>query len=224
MIFCFIILFKKKYMSYDFDWNGYDPYDSDNDYVNFHYDPYDSDSDCSQLNHYNEIEDNILAMCQTPNCCLEDLDRALDEGGSWIFPHDDYTPILTACEYKNYKVIEWFMSTYQYANHIIYQKIASIKLQFEVAQWFRETYHIQSQSLAIPIHLFKNHLHEVQQNHEICEFVDNNMAIIIRTKKQVIWYRRKYPVWLSSRISPNKECIFYCIPKEISRYIIQCFL
>jgi hypothetical protein len=185
----------------------------------------DSDNECLEFNYYNEIEDDIIAMCKTPNCCFEELENLLDEGCYHIFPHDEYIPILTACKYKNFQLIKWFMSTYQYANHVIYQKIVYKTLQFDVAQWFRETYHIRPSSVAVPVHFFENDWKKtVKENHEICEMVQNGTAVKIRTKKEQIWYRRKYALWLSSSISPNKESIFYCIPKEISRYIVECYL
>ena len=46
----------------------------------------------------------------------------------------------------------------------------------------------------------------------------------IRTKEEARWQKIKYLVWLSSTQSPNVNCIFYKLPNDISRYIIQNFL
>ena len=42
----------------------------------------------------------------------------------------------------------------------------------------------------------------------------------IRTPEEAYWYNIKYAVWLSSNLSPNKNCILYKIPTDLSRHII----
>jgi aerobic-type carbon monoxide dehydrogenase small subunit (CoxS/CutS family) len=42
----------------------------------------------------------------------------------------------------------------------------------------------------------------------------------IRSKEEERWERKKLLVWLASDKSPNKKCILYKIPEDVSRYII----
>ena len=46
----------------------------------------------------------------------------------------------------------------------------------------------------------------------------------IRTKEEARWQQTKYLVWLSSTQSPNVNSVFYKLPFDISRYIIQNFI
>ena len=50
------------------------------------------------------------------------------------------------------------------------------------------------------------------------------MGYYVRTKKEARWEQTKYLVWLSSPHSPNKQCILYKLPSDISRHIIQNFI
>ena len=42
--------------------------------------------------------------------------------------------------------------------------------------------------------------------------------------KEILWQKRKYPVWLASDQTPCKKNLFYKMPQDVSRYIIQKFL
>ena len=42
--------------------------------------------------------------------------------------------------------------------------------------------------------------------------------------KEILWQKRKYPVWLASDQTPFKNNLFYKMPQDVSRYIIQTFL
>lgn len=42
--------------------------------------------------------------------------------------------------------------------------------------------------------------------------------------KYILWEKRKIPLWLASRNSPNKKSLIYKIPTDISRLIIEKFL
>ena len=41
----------------------------------------------------------------------------------------------------------------------------------------------------------------------------------INTLEDQQFYKRKYVVWLSSSNTPNKNCIFYKLPQDVSRKI-----
>jgi hypothetical protein len=46
----------------------------------------------------------------------------------------------------------------------------------------------------------------------------------IRTFEEERWEQRKCALWLASNESPCKECLFYRIPEDVSRYIISNYL
>jgi hypothetical protein len=46
----------------------------------------------------------------------------------------------------------------------------------------------------------------------------------IREKEEERWKRRKLLVWLASDKSPNKQCLLYKMPQDVSRYIISSYL
>ena len=46
----------------------------------------------------------------------------------------------------------------------------------------------------------------------------------IRTREEVLWLKRLYPLWLASNETPCKNNLFYRIPEDVSRYIIQMYL
>ena len=43
-------------------------------------------------------------------------------------------------------------------------------------------------------------------------------------KKEMKWRQRRYPLWLASNESPNKTCLLYRIPEDVSRHIISSYL
>lgn len=43
-------------------------------------------------------------------------------------------------------------------------------------------------------------------------------------KKEMKWRQRRYPLWLASDESPNKRCLLYRIPEDVSRHIISSYL
>ena len=50
------------------------------------------------------------------------------------------------------------------------------------------------------------------------------MGYYIRAKEEARWQQTKYLVWLSSTHSPNTKCVWFKLPNDISRYIIQNFI
>jgi hypothetical protein len=53
---------------------------------------------------------------------------------------------------------------------------------------------------------------------------DNYNYYYICSKEEERWQRRKQLVWLASNDSPDKNNLFYRIPEDVSRYIIQMYL
>ena len=51
----------------------------------------------------------------------------------------------------------------------------------------------------------------------------SNYVRTIEEAKEAKWNQIKYLIWLSCTCSPNKSCILYKLPFDISRYIIQNF-
>jgi hypothetical protein len=46
----------------------------------------------------------------------------------------------------------------------------------------------------------------------------------IRSEKEARFQERLLPLWLSSNNSPNKNCLLYQLPRDISRYIVEKFI
>ena len=46
----------------------------------------------------------------------------------------------------------------------------------------------------------------------------------IRSEREIRLQRQLIPLWLTSSNSPNKNCLLYQLPRDISRYIIQQFI
>jgi hypothetical protein len=55
-------------------------------------------------------------------------------------------------------------------------------------------------------------------------FTDYFVRYYVRTEKQLRFQERLLPLWLISSNSPNKNCLLYQLPREISRYIIGQFI
>ena len=76
--------------------------------------------------------------------------------------------------------------------------------------------------IAVWLQSFKPYLYVIKYNSD-----GEYAGYYVRTKeeaKEARWQQTKYLVWLSSLQSPNAKCIFYKLPNDISRYIIQNFI
>lgn len=109
-----------------------------------------------------------------------------------------------SCEYGSLEQAKWLLQ--------IDPTLKSVNLDYE----FKQNCEQNAVAQAELIQALSPYLYVIYYG-EHGDIVDYH----IRTEEEVKWERRKYLIWLASDESPNKQCLLYQLPSDISRQIIQ---
>jgi hypothetical protein len=152
--------------------------------------------------------------------------------------------LLTACEYRSIIVIDFLKQLFDndYFDYILY-----LCCTHNCAKSFKWLFNEILLYNKIPKRLINyyfslNELFEMACDNgfiKIAEFIkslfpskyvigpnnfDGSYDYQIRTKKEIHFQSKLFLLWLSSSVSPDNNNIFYKIPHDVSRYIIEVFV
>ena len=142
-------------------------------------------------------------------------DGKLDEAKQWLETNPTINisakneqAFRDTCENRHLEVAQWLLQVCPTINISAFNdwafRYAFVNGHLKVAQWL--------QSL-------KPYLYVIYYNED-----GSYKGYYIRNKEEERWEKRKLLVWLASDQSPNKECLFYILPQDVSRYIISKYL
>ena len=113
-----------------------------------------------------------------------------------------------ACAYGRLEIAKWLLEMRPQINISVCDeeafKLACLYGHLKVAEWLQ---------------ILKPYLYTINYNAD-----GTYQDYYIRSKKEARWQQTKYLIWLSSPHSPNVNSVFYKLPCDISRYIIQNFI
>ena len=117
----------------------------------------------------------------------------------------------------------WFNYAGYYGHLEVCQWLLQIKPDLDISAdndlAFRNACETRHLLVAQWLQSLKPYLYVIHYNDD-----DSYKGYYIRSKEEERWETIKLLVWLASDQSPNKKCLLYRIPQDVSRYIISNYL
>ena len=152
----------------------------------------------------NILETRVNNFCENGN--LKGLQKLLLNNPNILIANE--TTFRLVCIHRHLRIAKWLLEVnpdinISANNNQVFQWACFIR-ELKMAQWL--------QSL-------KPNLYIIEYNKD-----GSYKSHYIRTMEEKRWEQRKCALWLASNESPRKECLFYRIPEDVSRYIISNYL